>query len=293
MQKSSKKKSIFFRKFRHKYRFVIQNEETYEERFSFRLSRMNVFVSVISISVLLIALTAYIIAFTSLREYIPGYTDVTLAKKLYDLQLRADSIEQEFQRKDLFIKNLKNIIQGNAVYEKAEEESAPEKDYSDINLTRSEADSILRSQFEDNDAYNLYPFSAQRGSAAQSALAMHNFFSPLEGIITNKFNPNGEHYGVDIVAKRNDAIKSILDGRVIFANWTLATGWVIGIQHRNNLMSVYKHNAALLKKTGDYVKAGEPISIVGNSGELTTGPHLHFELWHDGTPLNPEDYISF
>ncbi len=293
MQKSQPKKNILFRKFRHKYRFVVQNESTYEERFSFRMSRMNVFIFLVGMSIILIASTTYIIAFTPLREYIPGYTDVTLAKKLYDLQLRADSLNNEFRQKDLFIKNIKNIIAGNAIYEEEDPDQIPENDYSDITITRSVEDSVLRQEFESRDKYNLYPFSGNVASSDVPSLSVYSFFPPLKGIITNHFDQASQHFGIDIVAHRNDAVKCLLDGTVIFSNWTLATGWVIGVQHKSNLISVYKHNAALLKKTGDYVKAGEPISIVGNSGELTTGPHLHFELWHNGRPLNPENYISF
>jgi murein DD-endopeptidase MepM/ murein hydrolase activator NlpD len=127
----------------------------------------------------------------------------------------------------------------------------------------------------------------------RSSIVGFLFFTPLKGIITSEFNPAQGHYGIDIVSKQNEAVKSVLDGTVIFSNWTLETGYVMSVQHSQNIVSIYKHNSVLLKKTGEYVRAGEPIAIVGETGEQITGPHLHFELWNDGRPVNPKDYITF
>jgi len=155
-------------------------------------------------------------------------------------------------------------------------------------------DSLLRIQIENQGKYSLYKIeNNEADSKKRYSLGNLLFFTPLKGVITSEFNPAERHFGVDVVSKQNEAIKSVLDGTVIFSDWTVETGYVIAIQHTQNLVSVYKHNSALLKKQGELVKAGEAIAIVGESGELKTGPHLHFELWSEGNPLDPKEYITF
>jgi murein DD-endopeptidase MepM/ murein hydrolase activator NlpD len=161
-----------------------------------------------------------------------------------------------------------------------------------IKFVKSKKDSLLRKQIEGEEQYNL-TFSEKPRQQTGINLSQLHFFTPLRGVITNSYNQETDHFGTDIVAGPNEVIKATLEGTVIVANWTLETGYVIQIQHENNLVSIYKHNAELLKKVGNRVLAGEPIAIVGNSGEITTGPHLHFELWYNGSPVNPEDYIVF
>ncbi|MCX6280975.1 MAG: M23 family metallopeptidase [Bacteroidetes bacterium] len=152
----------------------------------------------------------------------------------------------------------------------------------------------MRADVESRAKYSLYKAeSAETSVAGKGSIGGVLFFTPLKGVITNGFDPVNKHYGVDIVAKQNEAIKSVLDGTVILSNWTLETGYVLAIQHSQNIVSMYKHNSAILVKTGDYVKAGEAVAIIGETGEYTTGPHLHFELWYEGKPVNPKDYISF
>jgi murein DD-endopeptidase MepM/ murein hydrolase activator NlpD len=287
-----RRKKKWIQKLHDKYRLVIMNEETYEEKVSFGLSRLNVFVALGAGATLLIFLTTYIIAFTPLREYIPGYMDVDLQKNVYELQLRADSIEREFKLKDIYIVNLKNIISGADVGSDLSMPQDTQANYQNVTLRHSMEDSILRSEFENQDMYDLRFYNESMNST-RSSISEFLFFTPLEGIITNTFNPQENHYGIDIVADRNEAVKSTLEGMVIFSGWTLETGYVIMVQHVQNIISVYKHNSVLLKKVGDFVKAGEPIAIIGESGELSTGPHLHFELWYNGLPINPQDYILF
>ncbi|MEI6172241.1 MAG: M23 family metallopeptidase [Bacteroidota bacterium] len=269
-------------------------DDTLEERFTFRLSRMNVFIALGTLTIILIFLTSILIAFTPLREYIPGYTSVGLTKKLYILQLRTDSIERNLVKKERFIQNLKDVINGKDLTENQPLVRDTLKQYSNIKITRSREDSLLRMDVESQTKYNLYKMETKESAIQKkSSVGSVLFFTPLKGIITNEFNPAQKHYGVDIVSKQNEAVKSVLDGTVIFSNWTLETGYVVIIQHSQNIISVYKHNSVILKKTGEYVRAGEPIAIVGETGELITGPHLHFELWNDGTPVNPKDYITF
>ncbi len=285
----------WYRKLRNKYRLVIMNDETFEERLSFRLSRLNVFIVVGSIGIILIVGVAYIIAFTPLREYIPGYTDVTVQKRTYDNMLKADSIEKAFNYYDWYIHNIKNVIEGKFDDQVIEYDSEKTTNYENISIKRSVEDSLLRVEIESQDKYNLIYSDNETDEfqTTKTAISSFHFFTPLKGIIINPFNPKGKHYGVDIVAKKNEAIKATLDGTVIFSSWTLETGYVIGIQHQHNLISVYKHNSVLLKKQGAFVKASEVIAVIGETGELSTGPHLHFELWFNGNPVNPRDYITF
>ena len=289
-----KEKKRFLERLRRKYRIVIYNNDTYEEKVHFKLTLMNFFSIVVFSSVLLIVLVTYLIAFTHLREYIPGYTDVTLNRRVYEMEQRADSLEIVFAQKDLYINNLKKIIMGDD-FETDSINSLLTKssntDFSKIVDRKSKNDSIFRAEYENDTRNNLFKTDMLNETTADFDLV--SFYTPMEGIVTNHFNRAEKHYGTDIVSDRSSVIKTIANGTVIYSDWTVENGYTIGIQHSGNLLSVYKHNAVLLKETGDFVNAGDAIAIYGNSGSLSTGPHLHFELWHNGTPLNPEDYISF
>ena len=289
-----KEKKRFLERLRRKYRIVIYNNDTYEEKVHFKLTLMNFFSIVVFSSVLLIVLVTYLIAFTHLREYIPGYTDVTLNRRVYEMEQRADSLEIVFAQKDLYINNLKKIIMGDD-FETDSINSLLTKssntDFSKIVDRKSKNDSIFRAEYENDTRNNLFNTDMLNETTADFDLV--SFYTPMEGIVTNHFNRAEKHYGTDIVSDRSSVIKTIANGTVIYSDWTVENGYTIGIQHSGNLLSVYKHNSVLLKETGDFVNAGDAIAIYGNSGSLSTGPHLHFELWHNGTPLNPEDYISF
>lgn len=207
--------------------------------------------------------------------------------------LRADSLEENLKNKDLYLYNLKNIMDGKEVVAKLPEkpDSSTNK-YSNISFSKSKEDSMLRVEVEKQDKYSIAASDNSTGSTI-SSISSFLFFTPLKGMITNNFNPEEDHFGIDIVAAKDEAIKATLDGSVIFSEWILKTGYTIAIQHEGNLISVYKHNSALLKKEGDDVKAGEVVAIIGETGELSSGPHLHFELWYNGTPVNPRDYMVF
>ena len=294
MTSDKKEKSRkWYHKLRDKYRFVIVDEDTFEEEFSWRLSRLNVFVTIGIVAIILIVATTFLIAFTPLREYIPGYTDVTLQKRVKDLERITDSLETDFKQKSLYIQNIKNIIEGKEIVEDTFSQPLPGTKYNNVEYKRSFEDSVLRAEYENETSYNLYYNENEELYALSSSFTRSVFFTPLKGIITSEFDLALQHYGVDIVSKKNEAVKVVLDGTVIFSDWTIKTGYVIGVQHNENFISVYKHNSVLLKQEGNFVKAGEPIAIVGESGELSTGPHLHFELWYNGTPVNPKDYIAF
>lgn len=295
MAKISKKEAShekWYRKLKNKYRLVILNDETYEERLSFRLTRLNVFVLLGTLSIILVLLTIMIIAFTPLREYIPGYMDPRIPKMVYRLQLKADSLEKVVEQKNVFLSTIKNIINGEDITDSVLSEPNEVVNYDTIILRNTEEDSLFRAEYEKQNQYNLY-FYEDQGFQEFSPSTNLNFFTPIKGTITNHFNLTEKHYGIDIVSRSSEPIKSTLDGTVIFSDWTLETGYVIGIQHQGNYISVYKHNSSLLKKAGSHVRAGEPIAFVGETGELSTGPHLHFELWYNGTPVNPMEYIAF
>ncbi len=290
--KNSKDRKWYY-KLRDKYNLIIFNQSTYEEKLNVRLSRLNVVLALGIIGGILILITTYIIAFTPLREYIPGYTDVDLRRELRVLQKRADSLEEVTHQQHLYFDNIRRILSGQDDYEMAgvQGQDPDENRTKEIVNKRSAEDSLLRLEFEGQDQYTLRMISDEFYN--KSSIANFSFFTPMKGMISNHYNPAEDHMGVDIVTRKDEAIKATLEGTVVFANWTAQTGHVLIVQHAQNLLSVYKHNAVLLKKQGDFVKAGDPIAIVGDSGELSTGPHLHFELWYNGSTVNPEDYMVF
>lgn len=288
-QKAQRKK--IGRNLRSKFRLVVMNDETLEERFAIRLSPMNVIVFFGTIMLALIFITLYLIAFTPLREYIPGYADVNMRRNMVMLSLKADSLEKQMHAENLFLNNFRNVVQDSIKAENHINDTTHTSLYDSIrHLQRSEDDSLLRLLVESQDQYNL---SSGSDKSFSTGIGSYYFFTPVKGTIITPFSTVKKHFGVDIVAAPDEVIKCALDGTVVIANWTSETGYVIGVQHSNNLFTLYKHNSALLKSAGDYVKAGEVIAIIGNTGEYTSGPHLHFELWYNSSPVNPVDYMSF
>jgi murein DD-endopeptidase MepM/ murein hydrolase activator NlpD len=279
------------RKLKRRYKLVLMDEESFEEKISFSITRLGVLVYGSSLIIVLMLSTIYLVAFTRLREYIPGYTDVTLPEKIYELQQKVDSLEGVFRTNDLYVANFKNIIEGKEIEESLSPPAGKTYNIDAAEIAPSVEEAKLREEYESQSMYNLYENKAFKTTSV--TLGNMNFFPPLTGIVTSKFNPAQEHFGIDIVATRNEAVKAVQDGTVIFSDWTLETGYVISLQHNHDLITVYKHNSTLLKQQGAFVRAGETISIIGESGELSTGPHLHFELWYKGKPVDPEEYIAF
>ncbi len=278
-------------KLKDKYRLIVYNDNTFEEVGFVRLTGFNLLWIVGAIGFILVSLTFILVAYTSVRELIPGYPDSKIRREIVLNAIKLDSLQQEIELRDKYFTNINNIIAGRDPLDMGNTKSESLKT-KNIKFTKSENDSVLRKQVEVEEQYNL-SFSQQPKHNSSESLSQIHFFTPLRGVVTSSFNLTTNHYGTDIVAGPNEVIKAALDGTVMMATWTLETGYIIQIQHENNLVSVYKHNAELLKRAGSHVNAGEPIAIVGNSGELTTGPHLHFELWYNGRPINPEDYIVF
>ena len=289
MVSSKEKKRGFLRKLMHKYRLVILNEESYEEVGFVRLSRLNILAITGIMTLLVIALVYIAIAYTPIRELIPGYPDAMMSHHIRQNAMKLDSIQRELVIRDQYFLNINRIVNGERPMDYLNDTSSNQNP-EEIIFYRSANDSILRQKVEAEEQFRL---SISDRPAQGKELHDIHFFTPVRGIITNHFNPLENHFGIDVVAGPDEVVKAALSGTVTMATWTLETGHVIQIQHDNNMMSVYKHNAELFKAVGMKVNAGDAIAIIGNSGELTTGPHLHFELWHNGVPLNPSDYIVF
>ncbi|MFD0992763.1 M23 family metallopeptidase [Tenacibaculum geojense] len=281
------KKSKFKQKLTDKYRLVILNEDTFQERFSVKLSRLNAFVFGGVFSIVLIGLTTVLIAFTSLREYIPGYSSTDLKRKARTLTYETDSLKTELALLENYINALKPVLTGEIEAENIDSIQAATRNVQidEEKLNPTKQDSIFREQLEEGDLFLFTDGVADKASIV--------FFAPVTGNLTQTFDAAEKHFAVDVVAKTDTPVKAVADGTVIFAEWTAETGYVIMVQHSSEFISVYKHNGNLLKEQGDFVKSGEVIASVGSTGELTTGPHLHFELWNNGYPVNPSNYINF
>ena len=289
-------RNVSLKKLNRKYDFSMSHDETGNTMLKFRLNLLNLVLVIFGVALLLIVITTFIIAFTPLREYIPGYTDTNLNREVYLLNLRADSLSREMHKKDVYFDNLKKIVEGydfaadSALASLSIYEPLPAGVTDTITLRKSVQDSLLRAEYEAQDQYNL--FGADLMSTTKPGTLVKNFFVPLNGSVTNAFNADEAHYGIDIVSAGDQIINATLDGTVVFSTWSINNGYCIGIQHEDSYFSVYKHNATLLKKEGDYVRAGEAIAILGESGDDATFEHLHFELWHNGIAINPVEYMT-
>lgn len=287
-KQNSKSRSKFRQKLINKYRLVILNEETFEERLSFKLTRLNVFVYGTLFSLLLITGTIYLIAFTSIREYIPGYSSSELKKKASALVYETDSLKQVMAVNDVYLAKIQELLTGKLSELKMNKDSILQTLQSDkdtFGLSPSNQEVDLRQDVESTDRFNIFNAATKKEDLL--------FFAPVRGIITDTFNAENKHYAIDIAVEKGTPVKAIAKGIVLFADWTPDTGNVIIIKHENGFTSVYKHNNTLTKEEGDLVESGEVIATAGNSGNLTTGTHLHFELWNDNSPINPTKYIDF
>ena len=289
MSESSNIRTKLLTRLRNRYRLTIMNDDTFEEKFNLRLTPLGVVILIGSVTIIMTIIVISLLAFTSLREYIPGYADVSVRREMIKLALKSDSLEQTISEQNFFIKNLDDVLKGNIKNDSSQ--SRPNKKPAPLALkiNASPKEAALRKTIESQDQYTL----SYATETNKTGISNFFFFTPVKGRITSSFKAIEQHFGVDIVSAENEPVKATLDGTVILAAFSTETGYTITVQHSNNLISVYKHNSVLLKKVGDYVKAGEPIAIIGNSGEQTTGPHLHFELWYNGNAINPQDYMVF
>ena len=283
--RDKKDSNTFWKKALHKYRFVVMNDESFEEKLSVKLNKLNVF-ALAGVGVLFCFFSAILlITSTPLTEYVPGKATSEVQREIIMLTIKSDSLLEVLNEQSLYLQNIKNIITGEKLITPEIKEKNDIED-AKIVFERSINDSLLRVVVESNETGVI-----QNNVKKTNDLPL--FFKPVKGIITDRFNASSKHFGLDLVAKEKTRISAVLGGSVIFSDWTSGTGYVIGIQHKNNYLSFYKHNSVLLKSVGEFVNAGDPIAIIGNSGEFSSGPHLHFELWLNGVPVNPEDYILF
>lgn len=276
----------------NRYLLIIRNEENFAEKKTISFNYARVLLILTAGFIASMALAIYLVVFGLEQWMDPRYAMMKSNRQLVDLTVRIDSLEYELSLRNQYVKNIQAIMSGDpSVWETLDE------DRTEINLTPSEIeireniqpiDSQFRAEFEQVDFGGL-----NYGGARSEDFRELFLFTPLSGIVTDEFNPKNNHYGVDIVAKENEPVKCTADGVVVFSSWTLDGGYVMGVQHRGNLISIYKHNSELLKNVGNFVTGGEIIAIIGNTGELTSGPHLHFELWHNGNPVNPQEYVAF
>jgi len=289
-----KKREKFIHRLKHTYRLVFFNDKTLEEIWRVRFTLMNVLSIAGTIFIILVGGSMALVMFTPLRVIVPGYPTDAMRNQIWINAMRLDSLEHEINLRDKYIHAVNAIVAGREPELTEAGTGSATPNYDNITFTRSEQDSLLRKRVEEEEQFNFTLRQQISPIYEDVSLSRIHFFKPVDGVISNKFNLKENHFGIDLVAAPNEVVKAILDGTVIMAVWTAETGNVIQIQHTSNIISVYKHNASLLnRKQGDKVKAGDAIAIVGNSGELTSGPHLHLEIWQNGTPVNPEDYFVF
>jgi len=285
MAKSSKKQKRVQR-WRNKFRFVILNDDTFEEVLTLKLSPLNIFTFSVFAVLFTIGITTIVIAFTPLRELVPGYASSRLRRESIDLALKADSLEASVRANEKYISGIQRILNGEVIDSVLTELQSSSDSIDDVILSNpSSEDSAFRQWVEGENEFALDQNAPE--------LDVPQLFAPVDGMLTSSFNQGNGHYAVDIAAPKNTPIKSCYEGTVIYSDWSSENGHTILIQHESNLISAYKHNSAILKSVGDFVRSGEAIAIIGNSGENSTGPHLHFELWFDGYAINPEEYIKF
>ena len=281
------KRVAFWKKMRFKYKLSFLNENTLEEVFVLRLSRLSGILTLIAFAVFLILLTSIVIIKTPIRNYLPGYLDSEIRREIIVNILRTDSLQQQLSVQSKYLNNVNAILRGDMEVDQVRKIDSV-KNNSNINLEKSKQTAEFVSNYEKEEKYNL--------TATQTSLPRPDnifFYKPVQGIVSSDFNLQEKHFGIDIAAKEKESVLATMKGTVVYTGFDPNFGYVIQIQHPNGFVSLYKHNAVLLKKEGDEVNGGEVIALAGNTGTLSTGNHLHFELWYKGKPVNPRDYVNF
>jgi len=283
---------------KHKHRFVVMDTETFKEKFSFQLSGTNLFVTIGITVIVLILLTTVLIAFTPLREWIPGYTDNAMVEQTYANARKIDSLETQLSEQEWLVTTIQAVLSGKELGSEAESveaDTAATLQQLAAVYRRSVEDSLLRQEVEREDnRYQVKTSSARVPSTTESTPALsHLFYPPLKGKILSAFDASGLHLGIDIAGTASQPVYAAYGGTVVSAQFTADAGYVLTIQHPGNVITVYRNTNMLLKHQGDAVRAGEPVAYVGNASQREPGPHLHFEMWVNGSPVNPEEYISF
>ena len=281
------RRKAFWKNFKFKYKLTITNENTLEEIVGIHVSKLNGVSVLLSAVTVIFLIASLIIAFTPLRNYLPGYMNSEVREQIVLNALRADSLQWVLERQRMYIMNIQDIISGNVKVDSVQSIDSLTAIRSEELMERTQAEDEFRKQYEETERYNLTTID---NASVVTGLV---FFRPTRGMVTSEFDANTKHFGIDIAASPNESVLATLDGTVILATYTADTGYLIQVQHGQNLVSVYKNCGSLLKKVGDVVKAGEAIALVGKAAEKTGGPHLHFELWNRGRALDPSKYIVF
>ena len=290
LKKRKKKQGFksFWSRVRFKYKLTFINEDTLEEVWTFRLSQLSAFAVLLVFAFALVSVTAFIIIKTPIRNYLPGYLDVEVRKEIVQNALWADSLERMLEIQHVYLENVARIIGGEVPLDSIRRIDSLARVDADFEIPRGEAEQAFVAQYEEEEKYSLTALNPNPVFTEQAF-----FYKPVDGVVSSHYQTDIRHFGVDIAASPSESVLATLDGTVVYAGYDPQHGNVIQLQHRNGLISIYKHNEALLKEPGDHVVAGEAIALVGNTGTLSTGPHLHFELWYKGVPVNPEEYIAF
>lgn len=270
------------------FRIYVRNEDTKEYLWSLRLTKTSFFVTLVSFLVILCALVYCVIAYTPVKTFIPGYPDAQTKRTAIQNAIKVDSLERLIYRWEIYSENLKRAVEGkepikiDSIIKASKKDATDGQDISFLNRR----DSLLRENVKEEEQFEI----SNRRQRDLPIEGLH-FFTPLKGVISQNYDAT--HPYIDITAPAGSVVKATLDGTVISSGWNEDAGHTIQIQHTDDIISIYKHNEKLLKKTGDKVKAGTAIALVGNSGSLSTGTHLHFELWHKGEAIDPTKYIKF
>ncbi len=287
-KKKKKNRKSFWHQIRFKYKLSFFNESTLEEVWSLRISLFSVITSLLFFALFLITITSVIIIMTPIRNYLPGYLDVEIRKEIVQNVLRADSLERMIAIQSFYLDNVAGILAGTTPLDSIRSIDSLAQVNPNFEIPRSAQEDEFIRTFEEEEKYNLT--SLNPNPIPTDGIF---FFKPINGVVSAAYEPEVRHYGIDLVTSPDESVLATLDGTVVFTGFDPNFGNVIQIQHRNGFLSIYKHNELLLKETGDPVVAGEAIALVGNTGKLSTGPHLHFELWYRGSPVNPAEYIAF
>ena len=290
--KDKEQKEGRFDKLKVPYRLEILKEETFERVSSFSLSLLNIYTIICTMFVISAIIVVLAIFFTPIKRLVPGYADVESNREFVEMRKRMFEIEEALNAQEAYTDNFKKILTGNIAHE--EPIAIPDQELDFSSVERIKEDELLRLEIENEETIERSKNNKfEINSSPTTSLEQIHFIPPLKGEVSAEFMAEEDHLGVDIIAPKNTAVKSCLSGYVISSDWTMETGNTIGIQHQNDIVTFYKHNSSLLKNVGDYVEAGEAVAIIGNTGALTDGPHLHFELWFKGKPINPQDFMAF
>lgn len=282
-----KKKHTLIDKLSERFHILLVNEKTLEKRKLFSSSSINLAASSLFAFLLLLSTSFILIYITPLKEYFRGYTSIELRENAVENSMKLDSLESLYISQSKYIKSLKDLLSGNISFDDLDENTEnTESNSLELEIVKTNLDdSLLRALVDEEDKYNAFDLEGERFTTV--------LFPPVKGGLSSGFDYESKHYGVDIAMPENSPVHSISEGIVVFAEWTSETGFVIILEHLNGLTSIYKHNSSIIKTQGDRIETGEIIAFTGNTGSLTTGPHLHFELWYRGEPVDPESYIEF